>query len=180
MMAEGKGNTEAEASESKSAVNEAQRAEPAEPSEGGPKLSAEATQEKQVATSEQSGIANETKSADNAAQSASQEAQSESSQGITDAAKATETAAPEVEAGAEEGGELVAEEAVADSLGPVGWLVGAGLAIAGVVSAVGSSNDNAAANQQQHLADAVQLPKSPAVNFAGKLVVPVHSAVASE
>ena len=149
------------------------------PGEGGGG-SAEAAQEAKVATSEQANISGETKSADNAAQSASQEAQSESSQGITDAAKATETAAPEVEAGAEEGGELVAEEAVADSLGPVGWLVGAGLAIAGVVSAVGSSNDNAAANQQQHLADAVQLPKSPAVNFAGKLVVPVHSAVASE
>jgi hypothetical protein len=70
--------------------------------------------------------------------------------------------------------------AAADAWNPVGWLVGAGLAIGGIVSAVGASNDDAGANQQQHLADAVQLPKSPAVNFAGKLVVPFRSAVSSE
>ena len=129
----------------------------------------------------------ETKAADNAAESEANAGSGDGTAGdgatnLADDAASTVGKAAEtgVEDAAEEGGELVAEEAVADSLGPIGWLVGAGLAIGGVVSAIGSSNDDAAAKQQQHLADAVQLPKSPAVNFAGKLVVPVHSAVASE
>ena len=88
-------------------------------------------------------------------------------------ATGTEEAATVVEGGLE-------ATAAADAWNPVGWILGAGLAVTAIVEGVESGNDNAAAQQQQHLADAVQLPKSPPVNFAGKLVVPVSSAVAQE
>lgn len=77
-------------------------------------------------------------------------------------------------------GATFGEAAAAAAGGPIGWLIGAGLAIGGIVEAVNSIGDTAAANQQQHLADAVHLPKSPPVNFAGKVVVAVNNAVAQE
>jgi len=78
--------------------------------------------------------------------------------------------------GAIEGG--VGAVAAADAWNPIGWVLGLGLAIGSVVEGVNAANDTAAANQQQHLADAVHLPKSPPVNFAGKLVVPVANSLA--
>ena len=72
----------------------------------------------------------------------------------------------------------VGSVAAADAWNPIGWVLGIGLAIGSVVEGVSAANDTAAANQQQHLADAVHLPKSPPVNFAGKLVVPVANSLA--
>ena len=83
-----------------------------------------------------------------------------------------------------EGGDViegaVGAAAAADAWNPVGWVLGIGLAIGSIVEGVNAAGDTAAANQQQHLADAVHLPKSPPINFAGKIVVPVQSAIGQE
>jgi hypothetical protein len=81
----------------------------------------------------------------------------------------------------EDGAEAaVGAVAAADAWNPVGWVLGIGLAIGSIVEGVNAAGDTAAANQQQHLADAVHLPKSPPINFAGKIVVPVQSAIGQE
>ena len=137
------------------------------------------------ASSEISNVTDAESKADNVAESSVQEA------GVDGAEEGAADAGTDIGAdiGADVGADVAVEAgtdatlgavAAADAWNPVGWLLGAGLAIGGIVSAVGASGDDAAANQQQHLADAVQLPKSPAVNFAGRLVVPFRSAVSTE
>jgi len=113
--------------------------------------------------------------------------------GITDPAEALGTVAQDgvkpatkaLVAGAEELGDDTVDATLgavagANAFDPIGWVIGAGLAIGGLVEGISSMADSAKANTQEKVAAAIPLPKSPPINFAGKLVVPVNSAVGQE
>ena len=97
--------------------------------------------------------------------------------GGEDAAKVAKTA---LVGGAEGAEDTLAGVAAANAFDPIGWVIGAGLAIGGLVEGVSAMADSAQANAQEKVADAIPLPKSPPINFAGKIVVPVNSAVGQE
>ena len=67
--------------------------------------------------------------------------------------------------------------AAADAWNPIGWIIGAGLAIGGITEAVGAVNDQAKATADQAMADNVKLPQQAPVNFAGSLVTPIQNSV---
>tara|TARA_R110000824_G_scaffold102588_4_gene244055 strand:+ start:1486 stop:2409 length:924 start_codon:yes stop_codon:yes gene_type:complete len=67
--------------------------------------------------------------------------------------------------------------AAADAWNPIGWIIGAGLAIGGITEAVGAVNDQAKATADQAMADSVKLPQQAPVNFAGSLVTPIQNSV---
>ena len=68
--------------------------------------------------------------------------------------------------------------AAADAWNPIGWIIGAGLAIGAVTEAVGAVGDQAKASADQATADQVKLPQQPPVNFAGSLVTPIQNSLA--
>jgi hypothetical protein len=72
----------------------------------------------------------------------------------------------------------LAAVASADAWNPIGWIIGAGLAIGGIAEAVGAVGDQAKATADQATADQVKLPQQAPVNFAGVTVAPVQNALA--
>ena len=68
--------------------------------------------------------------------------------------------------------------AAADAWNPIGWIIGAGLAIGAVTEAVGAVGDQAKATADQAMADSVKLPQQAPVNFAGSLVTPIQNSLA--
>ena len=92
--------------------------------------------------------------------------------------EAVDTAVDVGEVGAEAGETGLAAVAAADAWNPIGWIIGAGLAIGGIAEAASSVGDQAKASVAQKVADQVKLPQQRAVDFAGSTVVAVQNSLA--
>ena len=107
---------------------------------------------------------NSSNAADDATEDATQDVEKSVTQGVEDE-------------GADLGGEL-ASDSLLDFLGPIGWAVGGGLAIAGVVEEVVNANKSHNASEQAEKLrnQAVNVRPQP-VNISGSYVAPSKSAI---